>query len=272
MKTIIALVLALSAPVAFAQQGKIEITRADVDVAAGMLFVHGQGSARSPRPWSSTGPSWTCRATRRPTSSRPCRKGSSRARTVVVVRAPGNASASMDVTIGGGGNAGVGGLMGPAGPTGRRARGSGRRDGTSGTRGEPGRGGRLDRGRAGPGGPDRADGAGRSAGRAGPGGPDRADGAPQVRRESRAWRARPGRWGRLACRVSSRSRSRRPSVRAPPGPRRSWPRARVARRRSQAALAPRSPTRSSAPTPRTMAVTGSASSASCRPRTRGRPG
>ena len=225
--------------------------------------VRSRAERGSLRPWSSTGPSWT--QSHSPTDlvaalPQGIESGTYR---LVVVRAPGNASASMDVTIGGGET------LGSAGPWARRVRlAAGPRgpagDGTSGTARRARRGGRLDLRESGPGGQIGPMGlAGPQESR--PGGPDRGRWGPQVRRESRAWRARPADGARKLRRVSSRSRSRRPSVRAPPGPRRSWPRARVARRRSQAALAPRSPTRSSAPTPRTMAVTGSASSASRRP-------
>jgi len=140
MKTIIALVLALSAPVALAQQGKIEITRADVDVAAGMLFVHGQGFGTQPATVvidrsvldvQSHSPTDLVAALPQGIESGTYR--------LVVVRAPGNASASMDVTIGSGETLGSAGPMGPAGPTGPQGPvGPAGATGPQGPRGEPG--------------------------------------------------------------------------------------------------------------------------------------
>ncbi len=120
MKTITALVLALSAHVALAQQGKVEITRAEVDVAGGTLFVHGQGFGAQPATVlidrsvldvQSYSPTDLVAALPQGIQSGTYR--------LVVVRAPGNASASMDVTIGAEGPQGP---AGPAGPAGRRGR------------------------------------------------------------------------------------------------------------------------------------------------------
>ncbi len=140
MKTIAAVVLALSAHVALAQQGKIEITRADVDVAAGQLFVHGQGFGTQPATVvidksvldvQSHSPTDLVAAL-----PQGIRSGTYR---LVVVRAPGNASASMDVTIGGEGAQGPAGPMGPVGATGPQGpAGPAGATGPQGPRGEPG--------------------------------------------------------------------------------------------------------------------------------------
>ena len=135
MKTITALVLALSAHVALAQQGKVEITRADVDVAAGTLFVQGQGfgDAARDRRHRQVRPG---RA--EPLADRP-RRGAAAGNPVGHVPARGRARAGERQRLDGRdhrcrGNAGAGGPVGPAGPIGPQgARGSGGRDGTSGT-------------------------------------------------------------------------------------------------------------------------------------------
>ncbi len=102
MKTIIALVLALPAHVALAQQGKVEITRADVDVAAGVLFVDRGGLRHAARDRADRQVRPGRRQSHSPTDlvaalPQGIQSGTYR---LVVVRAPGNASASMDVTIG----------------------------------------------------------------------------------------------------------------------------------------------------------------------------
>ena len=140
MKTITALVLALSAHVALAQQGKVEITRAEVDVAGGTLFVHGQGFGAQPATVlidrfvldvQSYSPTDLVAALPQGIESGTYR--------LVVVRAPGNASASMDVTIGAEGPQGPAGPAGPAGPQGPQGPvGAAGAAGPQGPRGEPG--------------------------------------------------------------------------------------------------------------------------------------
>jgi hypothetical protein len=122
MKTFTALALALFAQAALAQQGKIEITRADADLAGGVLFVHGQGFGSQPATVV-VGKAVLTVQSHSPTDIVAALPDDLQAGTyrVVVVRAPGNASASMDMTIGAEGPqgpAGPAGAAGPAGPAG----------------------------------------------------------------------------------------------------------------------------------------------------------
>ncbi|ABS28425.1 IPT/TIG domain-containing protein [Anaeromyxobacter sp. Fw109-5] len=147
MKTFTALALALFAQAALAQQGKIEITRADADLAGGVLFVHGQGFGSQPATVV-VGKAVLTVQSHSPTDIVAALPDDLQAGTyrVVVVRAPGNASASMDVTIGAEGAQGPAGPPGPAGPAGAA--------GPQGPRGEAGPAGpQGERGETGPQGP-----------------------------------------------------------------------------------------------------------------------
>jgi Collagen triple helix repeat (20 copies) len=165
MRMIAGLVLALSAQLAFAEQGKIEITRADAAMADGtpcaslsrgcLLFIHGQGFGTqggtvvlgtSVLDLQDEEHAPTDIVAKLPVGVTPGTY------LLYVVRAPGNASAALDVTIG------AVGAQGPAGPA-----------GPQGPKGEDGRAGPA--GPAGPQGPKGEDGKAGPAGPAGPQGP-----------------------------------------------------------------------------------------------------
>lgn len=163
MKSWTAIVLALMAPLALADSNKLELTRVDASYTEGLLFIRGQGMGTQPATVV-LGSTVLVVDTQSPTEVVAKLPGTVKPGTyrLVVVRAPGNASGAMDVTIGATGAKGDKGDVGPQGPPGER--------GPAGADGAPGVNGRD--------GVDGKDGAPGAPGAPGVNGRDGVDGAP----------------------------------------------------------------------------------------------